>query len=177
MGDEEGSCHFSGLSSYVLPFTAGSFFRSSHPLHGHKPDLIYGTHHLSPTPTFQFLTKAPIWFENPFQDTIYRKNLSCERLKGSSWAEALLPKEKKKHFKHSIWRGLRMGYHGAPVCKSEAILAWTPLITKQAMVHKRVKIKQGRIISDSEYVPNVFSSVSDREGSPSSGLSHDIIKA
>lgn len=45
------------------------------------------------------------------------------------------------------------------------------------MTHKRVKIKQGRIISDSEYVPNVFSSVLDGEGSPSGGLSHDIIKA
>lgn len=70
-----------------------------------------------------------------------------------------------------------MGYHGAPACKSEATLARTPLVTKQTMVHKRVKIKQGRIISDCEYVPNVFSSTLDREGSPSSGLSHDIIKA
>lgn len=69
------------------------------------------------------------------------------------------------------------GYHEAPVCKSEAIFAQAPLVTKQAMTHKRVKIKQGRIISDSEYVPNVFSSVLDGEGSPSGGLSHDIIKA
>jgi len=90
----------------------------------------------------------------------------------------LLPKPKKRiHFKHSIWRGLRPGYRGAPVCTSEAIVAQTPLLTKQAMGHKRVKIKQGRIISDSEHVPNVFSSALDGEGSPGSGLSHDIIKA
>lgn len=98
-------------------------------------------------------------------------------LKGAHELRPFYPSQKIAHFKHSIRKGLRTGYHGALVCKSEAILAQTPAVRKQAMVHKRVKIKQGRIISDSEYVPNVFSSALDREGSPSGGLSHDIIKA
>lgn len=71
----------------------------------------------------------------------------------------------------------KMGYHGAPVCESDEIFAHALPVTKQTMNCKRVNIKQGRIISESKYVPNVFFSALDGEGSPSSGLSHDIIKA
>lgn len=71
------------------------FFRSSLSLHSHKPNLWDASPYPPPLTAFQFLSKTPIWFENPFQDKISGESLSCEKLKGSSRTEIFLPKREK----------------------------------------------------------------------------------